>query len=140
MSAPWHHAVSAAKHWGGKPEDYLEISVFMDSSKSAYPSNFHRILFHHSFGCSVIIPRVFGHYITNSDGKQISTKDIAERHVLEDYGQKFIPSFQDYLEHLTMPEWVNNGRHGLPASAKPLYKNVQPSEESVETLKAFTKD
>jgi len=30
MAHPWHHAVSSARKYGGKPEDYLEIHSWLD--------------------------------------------------------------------------------------------------------------
>lgn len=129
MADPWKHAQSAAKKWGGKPEDYHPISLFMDSSKAAFAHNLHRAIFHHSFGCSVIIPKCFGPFITNSDGREVSTKDIAELHVLEDFGMRFIPTIQDYLENVDFQEWMNNGRFGVPNSARKLVEAGQPADK-----------
>ena len=33
------------------------------------------------------------------NGRKVSTKDICERHILEDYRMKFIPTPQDWLEN-----------------------------------------
>jgi hypothetical protein len=63
---------------------------------------------------------IFGYTITNSDGKVVSVKDICEQHVLEDYCMKFIPTAQDYLEHLEVQDWMHNGLKGRPSSTKPL--------------------
>jgi len=116
MSKPYIHALSSAKRYGGTPEDYLELHTFMDSSKSCIADNRHRALTHNSWFISVIIERVFGITMTNSEGKVVSTRDIAEQHVLEDYGQRFIPSAQDFLQEIEWKPWMNNGTEGPPPS------------------------
>lgn len=129
MAVAYKHAQSSVKRWGGKEEDYLPIHEFMDSSKAAFPSNQHRAALHHSFGCSVIIPAVFGDRITNSDGRIIPTKDIAELHVLEDHQMKFIPSLQDWLEHIPWAGWMDNGRGGVPPSARKIAEHRVASQQ-----------
>ena len=101
---PYLHAKSSAAKFGGVPEDYYDIHEFIDSSKSAYAKATHRAILHNSFASSVIIPRIFGVTITNSLGKQISTKDIAEQHILEDTGR--IPSVQDWCSRIRVESWM----------------------------------
>lgn len=103
MAKPYIHAKSTAKKHGGAPEDYLEIHDFMDSSKSAHATAKHRAILHSAFGI-FIVEKVFGHNITNSDGKLVSVRDIAEQHVMEDLGQ--IPSLDDYLKHMELAPWM----------------------------------
>jgi hypothetical protein len=64
-----------------------------------------------------------GTCIKNSDGKEVSVRDIAEQHVLEDYGMKFIPTAQDYIENMEFQDWMNNGRSGCPNSYKRIENN-----------------
>jgi hypothetical protein len=47
---PLKHAVSSAKRFGGKPEDYQAIHDFFDMGKAAHPDVRHRALLHHSMG------------------------------------------------------------------------------------------
>ena len=94
---PFLHARGSVARWGGKPEDYQAIHDFLDSSKAHVPDMRHRILLHSSFGIFVC-ERVFGTNITNSDGRLVSVRDIAEHHVIEDMGT--IPTVQDYLDGL----------------------------------------
>lgn len=108
MAIPLIHAESSVKRYGGSVEDYLSIHSFMDSSKGCVSDNRHRIFTHNSWFVVNVIPRVFGEMITNSDGKRVSTKDIAEWHCIEDF-RGFIPTPQDYIEHLEMANWINNG-------------------------------
>jgi len=98
MSKPIFHAQSSARRFGGKAEEYLEIHNFMDSSKSTIADNRHRALTHNSWFISVVIEKVFGYSFVNSAGRTVSTRDIAEQHVLEDFGGQYIPSAQDYLQ------------------------------------------
>ena len=120
---PYKHAVSSAKKFGGHWEDYIEIHEFMDSSKGAIADNRHRALTHNAWFISTIIPRVFGETIArHSDRQIVSTRDIAEQHVLEDYGMKFIPSAQDFLQEIEYKGWMQNGM-GRPNSAEKLKLN-----------------
>lgn len=56
---PEVHATLDQKKYGGKISDTLMIHQFMDSSKQAYPTNLHRIVFHHSFG-TFVTEQMFG--------------------------------------------------------------------------------
>lgn len=120
---PHIHAKSSAKKFGGNPEDYLEIHQLLDSSKIAFADNRHRALTHNSWFANHILPKIFGDTIVNSEGTQVSVVDIAERHILEDFGMQFIPSVQDYLESMEMLTWMNG--HGLPRSKFKVEKNEQ---------------
>jgi hypothetical protein len=115
---PWIHAESSAKRWGGKPEDYIEIHNLMDSSKAAIGDNRHRALTHNAWFIGTILERVFGVTITNSNGRVVSVRSIGEDHVLEDYGMKFIPSAQDFLQEIEFKNWMQNGRGEPPSFAK----------------------
>lgn len=100
---PYLHGINSARRFGGKPEDYQEIHDFLDSSKAHFPDMRHRALLHSSFGI-YICERVFGTNISNSDSRLVSTRDIAELHVIEDMGT--IPTVQDYLQHLPLLSWL----------------------------------
>ena len=127
MAKPFIHAESSAKKFGGQAEDYLEIHNFMDSSKGAIPDNRHRALTHTSWFLSVVLERVFGVVIINSDDKKVSVRDIGEQHVLEDYGG-FIPTAQDFLQEIEWQDWMDNGRDFKPPSHRKLEsrKKVKP--------------
>jgi hypothetical protein len=96
---PWIHAKSSARRYGGKPEDYLPIHDFMDSSKAHIADVRHRAIFHSSFGC-YIVEKVFGTTLTNSDGKEYSVRDVAEDHIIEDLGR--IPTVHEYFESMAI--------------------------------------
>lgn len=136
MSKPYIHAVSSARKFGGKPEDYIEIHSFLDSSKGAIPSNLHRALTHHSWFLSTVLERIkfnnshesvpgFFPTIINSDKKHISVRDVGEQHLLEDFRGKFIPTAQDYLQEMEFKNWMQNG-NGYP----PSYQKIESSKKS----------
>lgn len=100
---PWLHARSSAKKWGGTPESYLALHDFLDSSKQAHASVKHRAVLHSAFGI-YLAERVFGHNIDVGEGRLVSVRDVAERHVLEDLGT--IPSLDDWLRCMTLEPWM----------------------------------
>lgn len=124
MSKPWIHAKNSAKKFGGKPSDYMSIHNLMDSSKGAIGDNRHRTLTHNSWfiGADGPLEKIFGPAIINSDGREVSVRDIGEQHILEDFGMKFIPTAQDYLQEMEIKNWMNNGKEGVPSSFKKIEK------------------
>jgi hypothetical protein len=133
VAKPYFHAKSSARRFGGTAEDYLPIHDLMDSSKGVVSDNRHRALTHNAWFLSTIIERVFGHTITVTldDGhqKQISTREVAEQHVLEDFGGRFIPTAQDYLSRIPMETWMNNAPRG---SCPPSHEAVANARQAVE--------
>jgi hypothetical protein len=119
MAKPIFHAESSARRFGGKPEDYLPLHDFMDSSKGSVADNRHRALTHNAWFLSNVIERVFGHYLTvtlpNGRQKKVSTREVAEQHVLEDYGGRFIPTAQDFLAKIPIEAWMDNGKGDPPS-------------------------
>lgn len=109
MANPLIHSQSSVKRWGGKVEDYLPIHELIDSPKATMNNNSARCLTHNTWFAYTIIPKVFGYHITNSDGKRVDCTDIAMLHIAEDFRMKFIPTAQDYLRHMDVQPWFNNG-------------------------------
>ncbi len=104
MAHPYHHSVSSAKKFGGVPEDYQKIHDWFDASKEIIADFRHRALRHHAqgiFECE----RVFGTTITNSDGRQVPVRLIAEQHVKEDFRGR-IPSFADWVRCIKPEQWM----------------------------------
>jgi hypothetical protein len=114
---PFCHAKNSARKWGGKPEDYQAIHDFFDSSKAAMPDVRHRAILHSAFGIFVL-EKVFGTTITNSDGRQVSVRDIGEDHVLEDLG--FIPTVERWLKHMPIETWMGGGGRKNPSKFIPM--------------------
>ena len=103
------HSKSSVKRWGGVPEGYLAIHELIDSPKKTMNNNTSRMLTHNIWFCYEIIPKIFGYNIVNSAGKSVDTVDIAMLHIAEDFRMKFIPTVQDYLKHMEVQPWMNNG-------------------------------
>lgn len=102
---PYHHAVSSAKRFGGKAEDYIRIHDWFDASKELFADFRHRALRHHAqgiFECE----RVFGATVTNSDGRAIPVRWVGEQHVKEDMGG-IIPSFGDWAQCIIPKRWMS---------------------------------
>lgn len=109
MANPLIHAKSSVKRWGGDISNYMPIHILLDSPKECMNNNTGRCLTHNTWFAYHIIPRVFGYNIVNSDGKSVDTVDIAMLHIAEDFRMKFIPTPQDYLKHMSVEPWMNNG-------------------------------
>lgn len=118
MANAWIHSKSSARRFGGVPDDYLTLHIKMDCSKAYVADNRHRALTHTNFWIHEVMIPIFGYTIKNSEGKDICVKDVCEQHVLEDFGMKFIPTAQDYLEHMKFEDWMQNGVKGCPSSFK----------------------
>lgn len=99
----YYHSLSSAKRFGGKPDDYIELHSWLDESK-AFLSDFrHRAARHHTEGI-FICEKLFGVTLTNSDGKQIPVRLVAEQHVQEDLG--WIPTLADWLRCIQPEPWM----------------------------------
>jgi hypothetical protein len=109
MANPYLHSKSSVKRWGGKVEDYLHLHEFIDSPKVTMNNNTARFLTHNTWFAYHVMPKVFGYNITNSDGKSVDVVDIAMLHIAEDFRMKFVPTPQDYLKHMQLQPWMNNG-------------------------------
>lgn len=101
---PLLHSKNSVKRYGGNIDDYIQIHDFFDSTKAAYPNIKHRCILHNSFGI-FLAERVFGTYITNSDNKKVSVRDIGEDHVIEDLGH--IPTIEKWLQNMEIEHWMN---------------------------------
>lgn len=100
---PLLHAKISVKTHGGKIEDYLPIHNFIDSSKISVPDVRHRAMLHSSWGI-YLTEKMFGTYITNSSGKQVCVRDLAEEHIIQDLG--FIPTMEDWLKEIPIKTWM----------------------------------
>jgi uncharacterized protein related to proFAR isomerase len=100
---PHIHAKNSVKKYGGRIEDYMPIHEAIDSSKSSHATVKHRAVLHSAFGI-YLIERIFGATFSNSDGKTVSVRDVAEDHVIEDLGR--IPSLDEYLNAMKIESWM----------------------------------
>lgn len=105
MAHPLEHCKSSIKKWGGEWSDYIAIHNWFDETKKWIGHSKHRMFRHHSegiFECE----KAFGMSFTNSDGKTVYTRYVAEQHVKEDCNG-YIP---------TAKEWVTMIASGKPES------------------------
>lgn len=114
----WHHAVSAARKWGGDPEHYIDVEEFIDSSKKIIGDSRHRSLYHHTEGVW-LCQRIFGRTLSipkRTEGfVEVPVRMIAERHILEDLGR--LPSPKDYIDGMLLETWMSGPvRTELPLS------------------------
>lgn len=101
---PWIHASNSVRRYGGQVEDYLKIHDWFDQTKAAWADVRHRAVLHSTFGI-YICEQVFGTTLTNSDGKVVQVRDVAEDHVAEDFGGK-IPTIEGWLKGLPLEPWM----------------------------------
>jgi hypothetical protein len=98
----WFHAQSAARKWGGEPDDYLEIEEFIDSSKKIIGDVRHRSLYHHTQGVW-LCQDLFGK-VLRINGHPVPVRLIAEQHIIEDLG--WLPSPADYVGNMELAPWM----------------------------------
>lgn len=135
MSKPLIHAQSSARKFGGTWEDYIDIHEIMDSSKAVTSLPTHRALTHNTWFVASILTRIFGEvFLRKSDGKPVSTRDIGEQHIAEDY-RGFIPSASDFIDCLNVEDWMMNGKGKPPSHAliiKQQQKNLKEKTATVD--------
>lgn len=120
----YYHARSAARKWGGTPEDYIIIEEFIDSSKKIIGDVRHRALYHHTAGVW-LAQEIFGRIITIGH-KQVPVRLIAEQHVIEDLG--WLPSPVDYISGMAIRPWMSGSqRRDAPLSALGIAKEKESS-------------
>jgi hypothetical protein len=98
---PFDHAQLSVKKYGGTENDYQKIHDFFDQTKAHHADMRHRAILHNSWGI-FLCEQFFGTTITNSDGHEISVRDIAEDHVLQDLGR--IPSLDEMINLIPITE------------------------------------
>jgi len=104
MTHTYYHAKSSARLFGGEPEDYLPIHKWFDETKESFCDFRHRALRHHAEG-AFECERIFGCTITNSDGKEVPVRYIAEAHIKEDCAGR-VPNIADWLSCIVPQPWM----------------------------------
>jgi hypothetical protein len=138
MANPLIHSKSSQKRWGGDVLDYIAIHELLDSPKSTMNNNTGRMMTHNTWFAYTIIPKIFGYNIINSDGKSVDTVDIAMLHIAEDFRYQ-IPTPQDFLKHMEVQAWMNNGVKPIPsqegkAIVTDLLERLREDRQEVETV------
>ncbi len=104
MTHTYYHACASARLFGGKPEDYMPVHNWFDATKEHFCDFRHRALRHHAegvFECE----RHFGETLTNSDGKKVPVRYVAEQHIVEDCGGR-VPTLSDWLSCIQPKPWM----------------------------------
>ncbi len=104
------HAKSSALRFGGEPEDYIALHLWFDEPKGHIGNWSQRALRHHTLGITEAIER-FSPWLTLSTGKRVSTRLVAEQHLMEDLG--WLPTVQDWLQHLDVQPWMASAARKL---------------------------
>jgi len=99
---------SSAKKFKGCVEDYLPLHEWFD--KPSHPA-----LRHHAQGIFEA-EKTFGVVITNSEGKHIPTRVLAEQHIKEEIG--FIPTAQEWIECMELHKWMGYRNKDIAKYAK----------------------
>jgi len=102
-SDTYDQAERSAWVWGGKPDDYLPIHLFLDSTRAYLPDNRHRRLLHTSWGIWMA-EQVFGPRLPRTDDWSLPTGAIAREHVRRDLGR--IPSLTEATAGLRLEAWM----------------------------------
>lgn len=104
----WFHAKSAARKFGGSPDDYIAIEEWIDGSKEWLGDVRHRAVRHHVQGVWMAQEQ-FGRVIKVGDrGIEVPVRLVAEQHIIEDLG--WLPSITDYLKNLPIEPWMSGSR------------------------------
>jgi hypothetical protein len=128
---PLLHAKISARRFGGEPDEYIEIHDWFDQTKAHIPDARHRMILHNSFGIYLCEQQfgeiVHGHrmpYITLRSGKQVSVRDIAEQHVIDDLGS--IPTLSEVFQDVAIPMEIRGGPRKFTIHASDIvYANTQ---------------
>lgn len=107
MTHPVFHAESSVRLWGGRIEDYLPIHDWLDAPKECFADFRHHALRHQAHGIFEA-ERLFRHAFTNSDGRVVPVRYIAEQHIKEDCGGR-VPSVADWLSEIRPQLWMSLG-------------------------------
>jgi hypothetical protein len=105
MAHSYIHAVSSARRFGGKAEDYLAVHNWFDATKAIAADFRHRALRHHSEGI-FLAEQIFGTTILNSAGRPVPVRMVGEQHVREDFNGR-IPAANDWLRAIRAEPWMH---------------------------------
>lgn len=123
---PYDHARLHAAKFGGKPEDYLPVDEFLDSTKAHIPSFQHRAVLHNSWGM-ILAEQVLGPVIVNSDGKTIAVREIARQHIIQDCG--VVPTLKEAIFAL-----IEDGGRRYNRPQKELLDRLEDEQRPVEAV------
>jgi len=135
MATSYVHAQASARHFkAGKPEDYLDIHEWIDRFKRSNADIRHRAFLHNSEG-PWMAQDVFGPVrsvekwpLGSGEMVEISVREIAESHIIEDLG--WIPSPADWASCLSCKVWMGGKRNKFRGREELLDAEVEISNPS----------
>lgn len=110
---PLLHCKNSVRLFGGTVDDYMKFHEWMDHTKAHVPDMRHRMVLHNSWGI-YMGQQVFGTHFKNSDGYDVSIRDVLEHHVIEDLGH--IPTLEKCLAGLDQEPWMGVAK--IPSTNK----------------------
>lgn len=120
---PLIHAKNSVRKFGGSVDDYMKIHTWMDSTKAHIPDMRHRMILHNSWGI-FMGEHVFGAHFKNSDGRDISVRDVLEQHVMDDLGH--IPTLKECISGMPAEPWMGSHEfHGTPTKVSISKHNIE---------------
>lgn len=102
---PTIQAQRSAEQFGGKPEAYLAVHTFLESSRLHLSDARHSVLLHTTLGVGTV-EEVFGLELQG-----VPTRLLAEAHIRADLG--FVPSVEEALDSLPLEPWLYRGAQAL---------------------------
>jgi len=131
---PRLHAQISAKKYGGVPEDYQKYHNFFDQTKAHIADVRHRAILHNAWGI-FLLEHMYGTHFLNSEGKEVSVRDIGEQHVLDDLGR--IPSLSECLAELPHQDWFGGPvkGHKQPLTPKELEEKLDNMAQTLTPRK-----
>lgn len=108
----WHHCMYSCERFGGEPDDYLPVHQLINSARSVLPDETSRCLLHHAWGIDLAVRCLGTTFCRGSDQRQISTRQVAEAHILHDLGT--IPTMVEAVEAVPLAKWMYD--HAMPLS------------------------
>lgn len=127
------HATDSVARWGGIVENYMPVHTLLDQTGVVLylgSTVKARALLHHSLGC-FLAERAFGTNLTTSHGRQVSVRDVCERHIIKDVG--YIPTVHDWLTHMPMLHWLGGPQRKSGAHIKLEGLSANPSDAPADT-------
>ncbi len=109
MSHPYYHAMSAARHFGGEWQDYVEIERWLDQTKGHIADARHRLLLHNDFGVDLCEEIFGGALVRASDAESVAIGELARRHVKEDFGGR-VPTVEECFRRVPLRPWMEEAR------------------------------
>jgi hypothetical protein len=108
----WQHCLQSCERFGGLPDDYLPLHQFINSARTVLPDEVSRCILHNAWGIDIAVRCIGATFRRSSDHVRLSTREVAESHVLRDLGT--IPTMLETLHAVPLAKWMYE--NALPLS------------------------